>query len=86
MDKVGFNVASVNFKQNKNAGNKKRVSSPIVDDEKSKAAKYAIGATALATIVIAGIATKGKLWGKRTERIVTETQQSKSDSIVKPEE
>ena len=86
MDKVGFNVASVNFKQNKNTENKKRVSSPIVDDEKSKAAKYAIGATALATIVIAGIATKGKLWGKRTERIVTETQQSKSDSIVKPEE
>ena len=37
---------------------------PSNDKGLSNAAKMAIGATALATIVLAGFATKGKLWGK----------------------
>lgn len=43
-----------------------------------KAAKLAIGATALATIVIAGFATKGKLWGKSMNKVV-ETPNNESE-------
>lgn len=85
MEKVGFKVSNVNFKQNSNSENKQNVSTPIVDEEKSNAAKYAIGATALATIVVAGIATKGKLWGKTSGKAVAETQQSKPNNLVNPE-
>lgn len=67
MQDVSINTTNVN--QPKTF--QKLQSKPIQQDNKpsddkglSNAAKLAIGATAMAAIVIAGIATKGKLWGK----------------------
>lgn len=68
MNNVSLSVPNVNFKE-KNQPQKIDAivtTPPIEDKEKSNAAKYVIGATALAAIVIGGFATKGKLWGKTT--------------------
>ncbi|MGN1153777.1 MAG: hypothetical protein ACI4S3_07085 [Candidatus Gastranaerophilaceae bacterium] len=51
---------------------------PSEDKGISNAAKMAIGATALATIIIAGFATKGKLWGKGINKVV-ETPKNESE-------
>ena len=51
---------------------------PSEDKGISNAAKMAIGATALATIIIAGFATKGKLWGKGINKVV-ETPNNESE-------
>lgn len=87
MNKVGFQISNMNLKQNKSDENKKSESStmvdPIVDEEKSNAARNAIGATALSAIVLAGIgiATKGKLWGKQAQEAAIDTLQAKPHII-----
>ena len=88
MNKISLTTPSVNFRENKQIEEKEStVTQPqVVDEEKSNAAKYMIGATALATVIGLGIAgRKGKL-GKNVQEFLGGAKKAGEDAKNKVEQ